>query len=148
MLSIGEMPGVPDVGPKTALQWIQKYGSLDNLYEHVDEIKGKRGDNLREFKDQAFLSKKLVTIRCDVPVDIDYENFAIKDFDKDKLAEVFGELGFSRLLTQLGLGQIEQGGIPAQVAGGPASAKTVDHKYELIDTGEKLRRFSCVIYYH
>ncbi|MBC8373966.1 MAG: DNA polymerase I, partial [Planctomycetes bacterium] len=62
------VPGIPDVGPKTALTWIQKYGSIENLYEHVDEIKGKRGDNLRKFRDMAEMSKKLVTIDCDVPV--------------------------------------------------------------------------------
>jgi DNA polymerase-1 len=57
------IPGVPDVGPKTAMDWIRKYGSLDNLYEHADEIKGKRGNNLREFKEQAYLSRDLVINR-------------------------------------------------------------------------------------
>ena len=97
------VPGVPDVGPKTALDWIRKYGSIDNLYEHIDEIKGKRGDNLRKFKDSAILSKELVTIDCDVPLQIDYDALALKKFDEKKLAEIFTELGFNRLLTQLGL---------------------------------------------
>jgi len=97
------VPGVPDVGPKTALDWIQKYGSLENLYEHVDEIKGKRGDNLRNFKDQAELSKKLVTIDCNVPVDVDYDNFALSKYNEPKLRKIFTELGFNRLLAQLGL---------------------------------------------
>ena len=97
------VPGVPDVGPKTALDWIRKYGSIDNLYEHIDEIKGKRGDNLRKFKDSAILSKELVTIDCDVPLQIDYDVLALKKFNETKLAEIFTELGFNRLLTQLGL---------------------------------------------
>ena len=53
------IPGIPDVGPKTALGWIQKYGSIENLYEHADEIKGKRGDNLRRFKDNIGLTMKV-----------------------------------------------------------------------------------------
>jgi DNA polymerase-1 len=97
------VPGVPDVGPKTALEWIRKYGSIDNIYEHIDEITGKRGDNLRKFKDSAILSKELVTIDCDVPLQIDYAALALKKFDEKKLAEIFTELGFNRLLTQLGL---------------------------------------------
>ncbi len=44
------VPGIPDVGPKTAIDWIKQYGSLDNLYAHADEIKGKRGDNLRAIR--------------------------------------------------------------------------------------------------
>ena len=97
------VPGIPDVGPKTALEWIQRYGSIENLYKNADEIKGKRGDSLRKFKDSATLSKELVTIDCDVPLQIDYDALALKKFNEPELAEIFTELGFSRLLTQLGL---------------------------------------------
>jgi len=134
------VPGIPDVGPKTALTWIQKYGSIENLYEHVDEIKGKRGDNLRRFRDKADMSKKLVTIDCDVPVKIDYDQLARKDFDKAKLAEIFTELGFSRLLTQLGLTSDSSLAEGTSFAG-PASAKTAGHDYQLIDTPEKFDAF-------
>jgi DNA polymerase-1 len=95
------VPGVPDVGPKTALEWIQKYGSLEELYKHADDIKGKRGDNLRNSKDIAYLSQKLVTIDCDAPVKLDEKTFAVSGPDKEKLAGLFKELGFTRLLSQL-----------------------------------------------
>ena len=101
--TVDNVPGVQDVGPKTAIAWIQEYGSLENLYAHADDIKGKRGDSLRDSKEKVLLSKKLVTINCDVPVEIDPENFAVKKFDEKKLTELFTELGFHRLLTQLGL---------------------------------------------
>ncbi|UCC23105.1 MAG: DNA polymerase I, partial [Planctomycetota bacterium] len=101
--TVDNVPGVPDVGPKTALAWIQKYRSLENLYKHADEIKGKRGENLRSFKEQAYLSKELVTINCDTPVELDKESFSLKEPDKPALAKLFTELGFSRLLTQLDL---------------------------------------------
>jgi DNA polymerase-1 len=150
------VPGVPDVGPKTALEWIRKYGSIDNIYEHIDEIKGKRGDNLRKFKDSAILSKELVMIDCDVPLQIDYDALALKKFDEKKLAEIFTELGFNRLLTQLNLTSTEHsvssvehrglsagGGIKNRASSieNPDSIKTVSHNYELIDTQEKFERF-------
>jgi len=97
------VPGIPDVGPKTALEWIQKYGSLENLLKHADEIGGKRGESLREHKNDALLSRRLVTINRDVPLEIDFKRFAVKKFSDDKLAQLFSELGFNRLLTRLGL---------------------------------------------
>ena len=179
------VPGLPDVGPKTALAWIQQYGSIENLYEHADEIKGKRGESLRNNPDVVKLSKELVTIDCNVPVDIDYARMSVKEPDRPKLARLFTELGFSRLLTQLGLspagdttaesakttpaktspartdpdptspdrkpapwGLVPQGGggkdkdkPPITNLGAPASAKTVPHDYQLIDTAEKLGTF-------
>ena len=145
------VPGIPDVGPKTALDWIQKYGSIENLYKHVDEIKGKRGDNLRKFKDNVALSKELVTIDCNVPLKIDYDALAVKKFDEAKLTRIFTELGFNRLLTQLGLTtdaaprpiqlspDREGGGRGAShiALQGPASTKTIDHDYQLINTQKK-----------
>jgi DNA polymerase I len=139
------VPGVADVGPKTALEWIQKYGSVDNLLSHADEIAGKRGDNLRKSKDIVNLSRRLVTIDCDTPVAIDYDVFAVKPFDEARLTQIFNELGFTRLLGQLGLSSSEQ---PAQAqqplaasVGGTVSAATIGHDYQLIDTPEKFESF-------
>ena len=95
------IPGVPDVGPKTAIQWIQKYGNLAELVAHKDEIKGKRGNNLQAAVDQLQLSRDLATINCDVPMEIDWEAMAVDRFDKPALAELFDQLGFRRLLAQL-----------------------------------------------
>jgi DNA polymerase-1 len=151
------VPGVPDVGPKTAIEWIQKYGSIENLYKHADEIKGKRGDNLRQFKDNVALSRELVTIDCNVPLKIDYDALTVKKFDEPKLAELFTELGFSRLLTQLGLSpNVAVGGLTsAPVTEQPkptmpsrpqdlaqsASGKTTSYDYQLIDTQDKFEQF-------
>jgi len=158
------VPGIPDVGPKTALDWIQKYGSIENLYQHADEIKGKRGDNLRKFKDNLNMSKELITIDCNVPLEIDYDGLAVKEFDKEKLADIFTELGFIRLLTQLGLtansslvardsslvqdtghssrrSEQERDGARDKRYDEHASAKNVSHDYQLIDTREKFDKF-------
>ncbi len=136
------VPGVPDVGPKTALEWIQKYGSIDDLYEHADEVKGKRGESLRKSKKLAYQSKKLVTIDCSVPVEINYEKFRVRDFDKTVVAAIFDELGFSRLLAQLGASHVQGAGAGESTnAGEPESVKTVEHDYQLIDTPEKFETF-------
>jgi DNA polymerase-1 len=143
------VPGVPLVGGVVARQWIKEYGSLDNLYDHADEIKGKRGDNLRNSKEQAYFSKKLVTINCSVPVEIDYDTFAVKKFDEAKLIQIFTELDFNRLLTQLGLAKssdtqpaLAEKPQAVQDLAEPASVKTVGHDYQLIDTQEKFDTFS------
>ncbi len=125
------IPGVPDVGPKTALDWIKKYGSIENLYEHADEIKGKRGDNLRSSKDLAYLCKELVTIDRNTPIEIDFDSFSVSKPDKETLGTIFTELGFTRLLTSMG---IEQG--PNADSDSKATAKSVKKDYQLIDTPE------------
>lgn len=151
------VPGVPLIGPKTARELIRTYGDLDRLYEHADEIKGKRGENLRSAKEQAYLSRKLVTLDCAVPIEIDYDKFAAAAPDRDKLAALFGELGFTRLLAQLGLEGSDGPGtrvvdstldsnsqsaiLNPQLQMEPASAKTVTHDYTLIDTPEAFARF-------
>ena len=138
------VPGVPDVGPKTALAWIQKYGSVENLYTHADEIKGKRGDNLRSSKALVAMSKELVMINRHVPVEIDYDVFRLKEFDKSKLTRLFTDLGFNRLLTKLGLTKADEAQAAAPGAptgkkpfGAPETIKTVGHDYRLIDTQEQ-----------
>ncbi len=146
--SSDNVPGVPLIGEMNAVKMIQQYGSLDKLYRHADEIKGKRGENLRNFKEQAYLSKELVTINCSVPIEVNYDAFAVKKFDEAELTRIFTDLGFSRLLTQLGLTK------PADVApaapaasavtedlGEPATVKTVNPDYQLIDTQKKFDSF-------
>ncbi|MHC4259741.1 MAG: 5'-3' exonuclease H3TH domain-containing protein, partial [Planctomycetota bacterium] len=142
------VPGIPDVGPKTALDWIKKYGSIQNLYEHADEIKGKRGDNLRNFKDKLTLSRRLVTIDCSVPLQINYDTLSVKEFNKAELAQVFAELGFTRLLTRLGLENPSPDkpiqpvdSKPSADLSKPDSVRTVAHDYQLIDTPQKFGTF-------
>jgi len=142
------IPGVPDVGPKTALDWIKKYDSIDNLYDHADQIKGKRGENLRKSKELAYLSKQLVTIDCNVPLKMDYDAFAVTPFNKPQLAKIFTELGFTRLVSKLNLSPGPQDTPSPQEEpqitvdlDQPASAKTIEHDYQLIDTPEKFEDF-------
>ncbi|MGB2808631.1 MAG: DNA polymerase I, partial [Sedimentisphaerales bacterium] len=147
--SSDNVPGVPLIGEMNAVKMIQQYGSLDKLYEHADEVKGKRGENLRNFKEQAYLSKELVTIDCKVPIKIDYKALALEKFNEHELAQIFTELGFTRLLTQLGLSpasdtqqttpRVSSNEQPA--SGIENRASTVDHEYKLIDTQKEFDTF-------
>jgi len=152
--AIDNVPGVPLIGEKTARELIRQYGDLDNLYAHADEIQGKRGENLRNAREQAFLSRRLVTLDCHVPVEIDYDALALKEADRDRLAEIFTALGFARLLTQLGARadrRTPSDAAPVSTALAPmlptrdltqrGSAATVAHTYTLVDTAEKFGAF-------
>lgn len=92
------IPGVPGIGPKTALKLIKTFGSLTELYSRVDTItRKKQHENLVNFREQAFLSQKLVTIDTKVPIDFDPEHFKIKKPDNSALARLFKKLEFRQL---------------------------------------------------
>jgi len=96
--SSDNIPGVPGVGEKTALKLVKQFGSLEKVFEHLDEIKGKKlKENLSKFHDDALLSKRLVAIDCHVPMDVAVEDLKIGRPDKDTLAEIFRELEFRGL---------------------------------------------------
>ncbi|HBN26063.1 MAG TPA: DNA polymerase I [Desulfobacteraceae bacterium] len=92
------IPGVPGIGPKTASSLITTFGTLEQLYENIDTVtKKKQRENLINFKTQAFLSKDLVTIKTDIPLLFDQNDFLFKGFDNEKLSSLFKELEFKRL---------------------------------------------------
>ncbi|MBT6066941.1 MAG: DNA polymerase I [Proteobacteria bacterium] len=96
------IPGVPKVGPKTASRWLMEYGSLDTLVANADGIKGKVGENLRGSLDQLALSRKLATIKCDVPLEKELEALVISPADEDTLRQLYAELEFKTWLSDLG----------------------------------------------
>ena len=100
--SSDNVPGVPGIGVKTAAELINKYGNLEKLLEKADEIKqNKRRETILENKEKAIISKKLVTLKKDVPVKEKLENFILKDIDKDKLFNFLREMEFNRLLSSV-----------------------------------------------
>jgi len=99
--SSDNIPGVPGIGEKTAIKLIQEFGSLDTLLERAGEVKGKTGEKLREFADQARLSRQLATIVRDVPMEFDFAAFAASSPDNRRLAELFKEYGFTTLMKEL-----------------------------------------------
>ncbi len=96
------VPGVPGIGEKTAVKLIQQYGSVENLLEHVDEVKGKRArEGLMNHAEDALLSKRLVTIKTDVDVGLDWHALHMSKPNLPRLRALFRELEFNTLLSRV-----------------------------------------------
>jgi len=96
--SSDNIPGVPKVGEKTAIKLVSEYGDMESVLANADKVKGKVGENLKEFADQARLSKQLVTIVSDLPLDFDLQNFTIGDPDHEALMKILTELELKKLI--------------------------------------------------
>ncbi len=99
--SVDNIPGVPGVGPKTASTLLKQYGSMENLYEHTDELKGKLKEKVEANKDQAFMSKKLATIITDAPVELDEQALVLEEVNKEAIKEIFEEVEFRTLYQRV-----------------------------------------------
>lgn len=163
--AVDNIPGVPGIGPKTAASLLAEFGSVENLLNNLDKVKGKNQERLREFADQARLSKRLATIDTDAPVSFEESNLKLDPFDRQELAEIFKELEFRTLAEQVlgaesSLGQSvaravrsgTQGNLfgdlepaPLRRAAPPLPAHSVaeknientPHEYHIADTKEK-----------
>ncbi|MEE9583973.1 MAG: DNA polymerase I [Candidatus Brocadiales bacterium] len=127
--SVDNIPGVPGIGPKTALELIHRWGSVEGILEHLDSLNGtkrmnKIKDSLRASAQQACLSKQLVTIVEDVPVELDLEASRTSGANEDELRRLFEELGFNSFLAQM---------TPA------TETKRAD--YHIVDTPERFKGF-------
>lgn len=99
--SSDNIPGVPGIGEKTAIKLIQEFGSLDALLERAGEVKGKTGERLQEFAEQARLSRRLATIDDHVSIDYSFDDFLFSSPDNARLAELFKTYGFTTLMKEL-----------------------------------------------
>ncbi len=95
------IPGVPGVGPKTAVKWLQEYGSLEGLLENADKVSGKIGERLRENIEQLWLSHELATIKRDVELDVEIEQLIHGDEDLEALHELFSTLEFKSWIKEV-----------------------------------------------
>jgi DNA polymerase-1 len=141
------IPGIPGVGEKTAIQLIKQFGSIENLLENTQELKGKLKEKVENNKQMAVQSKWLATILCDVPIDWNEEELKLKDVNKEAIKELFTELEFKTLLPRLI-------GTPAPAASlfseldeeenaemekvNFKTAETTSHEYILLDSNEKI----------
>ena len=95
------IPGVSGIGPKTGVELINKYGNLEGLYEHIDEIKGKRKEKLIEDKENAFLSRKLATVYRDMEIEYDKNKLKLENKDLNKLLEVYRAMEFKKFAAAI-----------------------------------------------
>ena len=137
--SSDNVPGVPGIGVKTAAELINKYGTLEKLLDNAQEIKqNKRRETLIENKDKAIISKKLVTLMKDAPVERKIEEFHLKEIDKDKLYKFLREMEFNRLLSSVisAYGEPELGEIARETKPEKKQQNISKKNYHLI-TNEK-----------
>ncbi|MFQ5584249.1 MAG: 5'-3' exonuclease H3TH domain-containing protein, partial [Calditrichia bacterium] len=134
--SSDNIPGVPKVGPKTALELIQQFGSLDSVYANIDRITRETlKRNLLEYKNQAYLSKDLVTIDTKVPVDVDVEALKAQEPDIPKLVNLFQEMEFDRLLNRL-----EE--LTGKSIAGKKDFASEEQQYHLVDSPQSLKKLT------
>ena len=99
--SSDNIPGVKGIGEKTALKLLQQYDTIDNLYSHIDEVKGAVGNKLRDGIDSAFMSKDIATIFREVPVDISFDDIKYSSNISDKLIDLYNELEFYSFIKKV-----------------------------------------------
>ena len=134
------VPGVPGIGEKTAQKLLADFDTVEGLLDRLDELKGKRKEILAEFAEQARLSKRLVTIDTQVPLDLDVEDLKRREADQLELTKIFSELEFNALGKRL-FGDDFEAGVKRMQAGieDPHMVKTikdVEHEYRLVDTAQ------------
>jgi DNA polymerase-1 len=142
---VDNVPGVPGIGEKTAVQLIKEFGSIENLIKNVDRIPTQKiKENLKGSIEKALLSKTLVTIKTDVPLDINIYSLKASQPNRGKLAELFYELEFKSLIKKLGLTsavrEVEEEKIEEQKK--PikySSIKTEPHQYHIIKNIDELK---------
>lgn len=153
--SADNFPGCPGVGEKTAAKLINQFGSIDNMLEHTDQIKGKLREKVEAAVDDIKMSKFLATIRTDVPFNMEWDELKIEQPDEDKLREIFTELEFKTLLNKFVKGnqkaqktdnlQLNLFAENAPEDAGDAkkapscSLSAVPHNYKLIENEEEAR---------
>lgn len=103
------IPGVPGVGEKTAQKLLKQFKTLDAVYENIDEVSGKKlKENLTNHKEDAYLSKELVTIKRDTPVEVKLDDLEYAGFEDESVAEIFQDLGFESLMNRLDVEIVEE----------------------------------------
>ena len=154
--SADNFPGCPGVGEKTAAKLINQFGSIDNMLQHTDEIKGKLREKVENAVEDIKMSKFLATIRTDVPMELDLDELKVEQPDETKLRAIFEELEFKTLINKF-LNKAEsktktdnnQLDLFAENTTNESdepknakfeSIKTTQHEYKLVENEEKLRQ--------
>ncbi|MCG6877071.1 MAG: DNA polymerase I [Betaproteobacteria bacterium] len=147
--AVDNVPGVEKVGPKTAAKWIDRYGSLDAVIAHADEISGVVGENLRKALDWLPKARELLTVKCDVALPVVVTNLAPRERDRAALTALFRRFGFKSWLKEV---QEQENGVPgdpgvaASSGSGPTPNEELQERcYETLLTEDDVRRWLALI---
>lgn len=111
------IPGCPGIGPKTAQKLLKEFGSVENILNNTDKLKGAIKNKIEENKDRILFSKFLATIKTDVPIEVKIEDFKRKEIDEEALKRIFEELEFRSLLTRVLKNESQKKGTKKPVQG-------------------------------
>lgn len=125
--SSDNIPGVPGIGEKKGIALLEQYGTLENLIDHADEVKGKMGENLRDNIEVARMSKWLATINTNAPVEFEWEDLEYTDPDMEKLLAIYTELEFNSFIKKLQSGMNAGDGLQ-----GMSSAVDFDDEFDSV----------------
>lgn len=158
--AVDNIPGIRGIGPKTAQKLLAKFGSIEELLENTDQLKGKQKERVEEGKEDAILSKKLARIDINVPIEFDAKRYEIEPFNKEALEEIFKEMEFRTLAKRILGSDVtlqQSGNVQTDLFGNPVESKqprkkeskaanahlvdhtieNTEHKYELIESPEQ-----------
>lgn len=154
--SVDNIPGIPGVGAKTAIKFIQEYGSVEELLKNTDKLKGKLKEKVEEFGEQAILSKELATINTEVPVNFNEADFEYNGPDTEKLKPIFDDLEFRtlsrRVFGEQPITSSEESGQLSMFGGGKGedqeqknviikkTISDVEHDYKLIESDKDIKK--------
>ena len=124
--SVDNVPGVEGIGPKTASQLLQQYGTIDGIYAHIEEIKGKRRENLEKARGHIELSRRLVTLECNVDLGFKLEDARVRPMNLPGMLDLFQQLGFGRFQEEAK--RLAQSG---QAPGAPGALAAADEPQDL-----------------
>ena len=159
--SVDNIPGIPGIGAKTAVKLLKQFGSVEEILNNTDQLKGKQKENVINYAEQGKQSKWLATIKIDVPIQFDAKKYEVEAFDRPALTEVFRELEFRSLADSI-LGKTEPvqgdlfGGEQKEVKKtapsggntytiGDKNIENVEHDYRMVDTHEDMKSLAQLL---
>jgi DNA polymerase-1 len=134
---VDNIPGIPGVGEKTAIQLIKDFGSIENMLQNTDKLKGKLKEKVEQHREKAIQSKWLATIICDVPIAFDEKSLLIGEPNKEALKELFMELEFRRLAEQV-LGETLTAPAPEPAAKAKKAAAANPDQIDMFGAGDEV----------
>ena len=157
--AVDNIPGVPGVGPKTASKMLKQYGSIESLLENTADLKGKMKEKVEANKEQALLSKRLATIKTDVPIEVNVDALLKKEWNQEKIESIFDEMEFRTLKKRLFGAKDEEKGkakkdksqidlfatSEEEPTVGSTNKKTIDdvpHNYTLVQSTEEINQLA------